>query len=258
MAEAALPPQPRRGPGRKKRSGMRRSGSTPIRREPALADQVADHLAEQVERGELTPGSPLPSEAELCRRFEVSRTVVREALARLKYDGLLESKKGGRTRVSRDVRSRAFRLTGAGREKSDWTGYLYELRAVVESEAAALAARRADPDDLASIKRHFHEVERAVECHGEIDPRSIEFHQSLMAASHNPHLARFVEWLGAQVWTMPPGDDGASSREVVQQVQNEHKKLIEAIASGDEDLARKLSKDHVLAAARRRGIKVDI
>ena len=91
-----------------------------ILRQPALAEQVAGHLARQVEQGELEPGQPLPSDAKLCYRYEVSRTVVREALARLKYDGLLESKKGGRTRVSTEAQRRAFRLSEPENQDQEW------------------------------------------------------------------------------------------------------------------------------------------
>ena len=89
---------------------MRFSNEPKLKRVPRLSEQVAKFLASEIEKGSFQPGETLPSEAELSSRFEVSRTVIREALARLKYDGLLESRQGSKCKVIGSSTKRAFRF----------------------------------------------------------------------------------------------------------------------------------------------------
>ena len=69
---------------------------TKLKKRPCLSGQVADYLKSEIKKGAIRPGESLPSEAELFYRFTVSSTVIREAPACLKHDGVLESKQASR------------------------------------------------------------------------------------------------------------------------------------------------------------------
>jgi GntR family transcriptional repressor for pyruvate dehydrogenase complex len=88
---------------------MKFSNELTLRREPKLSEQLADFLAEEIANGQIRPGISLPSEAELSYRFNVSRTVIREALARLKNDGFITSRQGSRSKVTKGP-NRSFRV----------------------------------------------------------------------------------------------------------------------------------------------------
>jgi len=81
--------------------GSKSSVQIKFKRAPKLSEQVADYLIMEIKRGSFKPGDNLPSEAILAKQLNVSRTVIREAFARLKYDGLLDSKQGSGAKVTK-------------------------------------------------------------------------------------------------------------------------------------------------------------
>ena len=176
------------------------SENTIIKRRPALAQQVSDHLTRQIKDGALSPGDLLPAETDLAKQLQVSRTVVREALARMKHDGLLESKKGGRTRVARDVSGQVFRLEPEKDESI--VANLYEMRFIIEPEAAALAAVRATDQALDKVKKKFERLQEAVDQGRDSTEESWAFHKAVVGpASGNPQLAGFLSWVEKKLWS---------------------------------------------------------
>ena len=65
--------------------------------------QIADELRKKIDSGDLTPGSQLPTEIELCDRYEASRNTIRDAIRRLIGQGLVESRQGQGTYVTRAI-----------------------------------------------------------------------------------------------------------------------------------------------------------
>ncbi len=227
---------------------------TRVNRQPALARQVADILQKEISAGLYAPGDQFPSENALAKRLDVSRTVIREALAHLKYDGILESRQGGRTRVSADLSRSVFRLDENEQEEIVWIGHLYELRLIVESEAAALAAKRATKKEFQKIKKSFHAFEQALEGGEDGYQQSKAFHRSILEASGNPHLSKLVEWIDAKLWARPV--ESMLNQRVTRSIHREHTTLIQAIKERDTDKARKMAQKHVINAAKRFGIHV--
>lgn len=225
-----------------------------VNRQPALAGQVADILQKEISASLYAPGDVFPSENELAKRLDVSRTVIREALAHLKYDGILESRQGGRTRVSTDLSQRVFRLDKKGQEEIAWIGHLYELRLIVESEAAALAAKRATKKDFQKIKKSFRAFEEAIESGEDGYQESKEFHRSILEASGNPHLSKLVEWIDVKIRSRPR--EAKSNNRVTQSIHKEHMALIQAIEERAVGKARKTAQKHAINAARRYGIYI--
>ncbi|MFS2054997.1 GntR family transcriptional regulator, partial [Variovorax sp. CT11-76] len=106
-----------------------------------LADQVADALAAEVRSGRLSEGDRLPTESALAEQFGVSRTVVREAVSRLKSLGLVDSRQGSGVYVrAAGVEPLRFELPHVASREA--VIQMVELRRALEAEVAALAASR--------------------------------------------------------------------------------------------------------------------
>jgi DNA-binding FadR family transcriptional regulator len=153
-----------------------------------LADQVADQIQELIVARQVLPGARLPSERELTAQLGVSRTVVREAVRTLQTRGLVEIKPGSGTYV------RALLGQGAGRSMSLLLRYrwspetvheFYEMRRLIEVDAARLAALRATPEDLVALQKAM--IANAInlqEPMREAD-HDLSFHAALADATHN-------------------------------------------------------------------------
>ena len=108
----------------------------------SLSTLVAEDLARKVMDGTLEPGARLPTEAALCDQYEVSRTVIREAVARLRSEGLLLSHQGRGMFVANQMPSQKFEIDENSLNTLPETISLLELRLSVEVEAAGLCAER--------------------------------------------------------------------------------------------------------------------
>lgn len=229
-----------------------------IRREPSLAQQIVDFITEAIRKGGFAPGEILPSEGELAKQMDVSRTVVREALARMKHEGLLESRKGGRTRVANDLSGSVFRLYANAHKDQNFLVHLYELRAIIESEASALAAVRATEKNLALIRKKYEGLKNALASGRDGTDESQAFHKALIDASGNPHLANFVGWVGKKIWSFRRNNDLEHDVEMMSMVQREHEAIIEAIMNRDAAKSREVARQHVIHAARRHGLDIHL
>ena len=85
-----------------------------LRKPRHLPEEVASILRDEIEKGTFKTGERLPAEMTLAKEFDVSRTVIREALARLKYDGLLDTRQGRGASVTNITMRNAFRLEAIG------------------------------------------------------------------------------------------------------------------------------------------------
>src|SRR5512145_1357854 len=119
-----------------------------VERPRGLADQLVRAMQARIDAGDLAPGARLPTEHALGERFGVSRAVVREAIARLKADGYVETRQGAGAFVADEPGLASFRLAPDGRVEPDELGQLFELRAAVEVATARLAAGRRTRADL--------------------------------------------------------------------------------------------------------------
>src|SRR5580698_3640713 len=124
----------------------------PVRRESVM-DMVARRIEQLVRSGELKPGDRLPPEPQLARRLDVSRSSLREALKGLMYLGLIKSRAGDGTYIQSS-------LTRVLDQHFQWMILLdevkhleiYELRKIIEPDAAALAAKRATRADIECLE----------------------------------------------------------------------------------------------------------
>ncbi len=132
-----------------------------IDRPRRLPDEVAGSINEAIESGQLKPGDRLPTEQELSQRFGVARTVVREAISLLRYDGIVDSRRGvGAFVTDRDQRS-AFRISPACFEKRKQIVQLLQLRTGVQAGASALAAEMHSDAQMQVIEDVFARMQEA-------------------------------------------------------------------------------------------------
>jgi len=123
-------------------------GARPGRRN--LVDIVAQQLRRDILGGALTPGEKLPSESGLTERYKVSRTVIREAIASLRADGLIDVRHGVGAFVGAAHSFPAANLLATDPARISSIIEMLELRTAVETEAAGIAAIRRSP----SQRRH--------------------------------------------------------------------------------------------------------
>lgn len=221
-----------------------------------LPEQVAEFLASEIRSGKLKPGDRLPAEMALGKQFGVSRTVVREALARLKYDGLVESRQGKGMRVSNPSQRQSFRLDNINPQNVMDINYLYEMRVILEGEAAAMAALRADEAGLAKLEQHWNEMDRAVREKSRGSQAHIAFHLCVAEIGHNHYLLDFTIFLQEKLRSLMQqvrANTAQSPRRALT-VLKEHRVMLDAIHSGDPNQARKATLTHLHNAAKRNGL----
>src|SRR5581483_5775463 len=108
----------------------------------ALSDTVAQQLLKQIDKGTFTRGGKLPTEAVLAQEFGVSRTVIREAISRLKNEGVVEARQGSGVFISQHARIRPLRIDYDEAVDGKSLPHLLAVRRAIEAEVAAEAARR--------------------------------------------------------------------------------------------------------------------
>jgi DNA-binding GntR family transcriptional regulator len=198
----------------------------------SVVDQVHAELLERIVAGELPPGSRLRQEA-LADELGVSRTPLREALARLVSEGLVEF-----------VPNRG--ATVASRDFSDME-QAWRARLVIEPGAARLAAERREP---AAIERMRKSVVRQRSVADDVTASfalNRDFHLALVAASGNTHLLQFSELLWLSRIGVPIFARQARDREQVLAWADDHAAIAEAVAAGSAARAERLTRDHIAA-----------
>lgn len=155
-----------------------------------LHEGVIEEIGRRIVSGELSPGTALPSETELCHALEVSRTALREALRVLAAKNLLEPKRKIGTIVrpadswnylDADVLSWLLEDPRADRIIEE----LYELRHLIEPMAASLAATNATPSDISRLREAYRDMELAGDDGERITAPDARFHRGIIAASGN-------------------------------------------------------------------------
>lgn len=203
-----------------------RPGSTAVGAAAALRDRIAT--------GELPPGTWL-REAALAEELGLSRTPVREALRTLAAEGLVEL-----------VHHRGARVLSWSADDIDET---YRLRALLEGEAAGLAARRATPGDVAAMAQAQHRYEQSIADGSPVHERAgcnDAFHAAVLAASGSPRLPVLLGVITSaalRARAISGYADADLQRSVIQ-----HRDVLTAVQQGDEALAVAAMRSHILAA----------
>lgn len=216
-----------------------------IERPRRLPDEVAQSIITAISDGSLKPGDKLPSEAELSANFNVARTVIREAISLLKFDGMVDSRRGvGAFVASRDERT-SFRISPACFEKRREIVKLLQLRTSVQSGAAALAAELRSDAQLEVIEATLRDLlsandkgpEIAVEERVEAELR---LYRLITEASGNEYFCDVVNMIEANIqnYLRSAFLKNAAACEFASSVIEEHKAVVSAIRNKDPETAR--------------------
>lgn len=211
-----------------------------------LVTQVREAIRAQVLKGRYKPGDRLPSEARLTQEFGVSRTVIREAVAALRSDKLVEPRQGAGVFVLPPPEEEApFRNLDPARLSS--LIEMLELRAAVEGDAAGFAALRRSPAQEEKIVEAFHELSALSEAGRPTVDADLRFHLSVAEGANNPRFPEFLRLIGP---TLIPrraaeGEEAPVSRDEAAILRAEHEAILAAIQKGDEDEARAAMRLHL-------------
>src|ERR1700761_985761 len=127
----------------------------------ALSDTVAQQLLKQIDKGTFGRGARLPTETVLAQQFGVSRTVIREAISRLKNEGVVEPRQGSGVYVSAHGVIRPLRIDYAEAMEGGSVLHILAVRRAIEAEVAAEAAMRRTDADMMSIDAALKKIDEA-------------------------------------------------------------------------------------------------
>jgi DNA-binding FadR family transcriptional regulator len=227
----------------------------PLSPERKLSRGLFEQLAEQIKSGRLAAGARLPTEEELSRAARVSRTVVREAVAALRADGLVVTRQGVGAFVSAAPQQAPFRIDADGMRSIEDMLHVMELRLGVEIESAGLAAERGTKAQLRAICAALEAMDRAAAQGKDAVDQDLELHRAIAEATGNAQFPRFLQFIGRHliprriVSGMPQSMGGREA--YLKLLQAEHRAIVEAIQSHDPKAAREAMRRHLTRSVER-------
>lgn len=220
-----------------------------VTRRPKLADLVVDTLRKRISSGEYGVSGKLPTESQMTTIFGVSRTVVREAIAALAADGLVQSRQGAGVFV---VANAASPFSAIGAENSNKISValnVLEVRMGIEIEAAGLAAIRRSASQDAAIQEAWNEFERLLKLGTPTGKTDFAIHLAIATATNNPFYIEVLEGLGSRTIpcdvASPWGTESVLTYEYQAGLQREHLAILRAISAQDAGAAREAMRKHL-------------
>jgi len=220
--------------------------------EGRLADRAYTAIVRIITDEELAIGDRLPSEAKLAAMFGMSRTIVREALARLASDGITQARLGAGSYVKRRPSARLG--THMPMDALAATLGTYEVRFVLEAEAARLAAQRRSDEQLAAIEQALEALRAALLSNAPAHDEDWLLHRAIVEATANAAFLPVFEHLqDAVMRILRAGVDISRSRapEVIGAMMDEHDAIVEAIRAQDADGAALAMRWHLSQGRKR-------
>lgn len=214
-----------------------------------LTGELVLRLTEQIQDGTIRKGEKLPTESALMEAYQVSRTVVREAISQLRASGLVETQQGRGSFVLTAPSSEQFALDPTEIRTVDDVWDMLDFRLGIESEAAALAASRRTEQQLSELRRlqqRFDECEARPSEAVEVD---FALHLAVATAAQNRHYHALLKSIGPTMILMPKfrlltGQDG-NRGDNVRLAALEHAAIVDAIARQEPDTARAAIRLHL-------------
>jgi GntR family transcriptional repressor for pyruvate dehydrogenase complex len=227
----------------------------PLRAGRNLTGEVVARIAAEIRSGRLEPGARLPTEQELMSAMGVSRTVVREAVAALRAEGLVTTRQGSGAFVASDSSRVPFRIDPDGLSSIEDVLEVMELRLAIEVEAAALAAERSTRQRAQSIREAVDAIEVAIAKGEGAVSEDFAFHRAIARASGNARFAELLEFLGRHIIPRQSIrialNTPVEQRRYLLRIQKEHHDIFEAILGGDARRARNAMRAHLTRSLKR-------
>lgn len=211
---------------------------------------VAEQLTDMIKNGEVKPGERLASVQQLAEDFNVGRSAIREALSALKAIGLIEMKQGEGTFVKKiDLDLMSNMIPAARFMQKDDVKELFEIRKIIETGAATLAAKNRTQQDIEKMETALREMKQA-EGDGTIGEKAdIDFHMSIVSASKNGMLVKLVETV-SDVMQQSMKEARTlllySEQRKMDQLYKEHLDIFDAIKAQDSEQAFQKMMDHIV------------
>ncbi|MFE2278482.1 FadR/GntR family transcriptional regulator [Streptomyces sp. NPDC059454] len=210
-----------------------------------VTQRAIERITAMIREGELEPGERLPTERELAARLGISRSSMREAIRALTVLGVVEARHGSGIYVTRLEAGDLLETFGvvADLSRGPRLVELLEVRRVLESTAAALAAARITPERLAEVEKHLAAM-NATDDPEEILAHDLGFHREIAAAAGNETMAAMLEGLSSRTFRARVRrghqEEGAFAR-----TRREHAAIHRALAARDPEAARAAAAAHV-------------
>ncbi|MCP3708672.1 FadR family transcriptional regulator [Paraburkholderia sp. CNPSo 3274] len=219
----------------------------------ALSDTVAQQLLAQIDKGTFARGGKLPTEAVLAQEFGVSRTVIREAISRLKNEGVVEPRQGSGVYVSAHGAIRPLRIDYAEAMEGGSVLQILAVRRAIEAEVAAEAAMRRTDADMMAIDAALKKIDEAVAEGRDGVAEDVAFHRAIATVTGNPYFLKTLTFLNQylEAGTVVTRRNEALREDFSRQVRDEHAAIAAAIRAGDPMAARNAAQTHMYNAARR-------
>ena len=214
-----------------------------------LYEEIVKQLVDLINKGSLKPGDRLPTERELAVQLKVSRTAIREALRSLEMMGFIESKVGEGTFIKEITLNNVLDpFSNILLQDKKLIIELIEVRLLLESEIAKLAAGKINADKAAEMKNSLDLMEREIAEGGIGIKGENEFHNALARASENSAMSKILGMCGellsaSRLATLEIADQPRKSLE-------DHRKIYDAIRSGNKEESANLMREHLIKAQR--------
>ena len=213
-----------------------------------LVERVSADLRRTILSGIIPVGGRLPSEAVLTDTYKVSRTVVREAIAALRADRLVEARQGAGVFVLASETPGGHPFQSVDPNRVSTVIELLELRAAVEIEAVGLACLRRSPAQEEAIIERCDDIEAMIDSQGSTTDADFALHLAIADATNNPRFREFLEIMGGRLIprrALQTGGREDVAKDYLRQIQLEHRTIAEAISQRGEDRAREAMRAHL-------------
>ena len=221
----------------------------PRRRPRGLVQEIVTSLSASIRDGMISPGEKLPSESEIMARFDVSRTVVREAISKLQASQLVETRHGIGTFAMAPQDPVNFKIAEDSYGTVADVISLLELRMSLESEAAGLAAQRRTNANLEAMEAALHAFDDAILHDSDAVPPDFQFHMEVARATGNRHFAELMTYLGTMIIPRTRVNTPSAAPEgrlpYLRKVHGEHQDIYRAIRDKDPLAAQAAVRAHL-------------
>ena len=229
-----------------------------IRRSEHLPARIAQQIGRDIAEGRILPGEKLPTEHVLAKGFGVSRSVVREAIAQLRNEGLVETRQGVGAFVTELQARASIRIEQDDLHDRQSFRDLFQLRLPLEIEAAGLAAVHHDQSDLDKLDETLAAMTGADKWTEQGIVADLAFHRILAAATKNEYFSLFIGVIAERIsLAINAARAAAVLEEIVEVTIAEHLAIREAVASRDPQRAREAMRRHLLGATGRLGLTLE-
>lgn len=219
-----------------------------------IGETVYVELKAGILNGTFPEGGKLPPESSLCKQYEVSRPVVREALARLQVEGLIASRQGSGTFVRKKTANLHKDPAFAPVKNLNDIQLCFDFRLSLEGEAAFHAAMNRQDADIEAAERAIEKFENAIASGARSEADDFAFHIAIAEASHIHFFPSVMESIRQHVMvgmSLAKELSRFESRQRLQMVHAEHSAVLEQVRARESEGARTAMREHIDESRRR-------